>query len=405
MSSSSIKQAAAERVERASAELIALSRRLHGHPELAFQERQSSQWCAEALSAAGFHVDLGVGGLPTALRASAGEGSLRVAFCAEYDALPGIGHACGHNVICAASVGAAIGSAAVADTMGLSVVVLGTPAEELYGLVDIPTGISGPGKTVLLQAGAFDDVHFAMMVHPAPVDIAVAATRALTRARATFLVAGEAASPILTPREELLSADQAVATCQVAAHELQGRAPAGCSIHLVRSLGCWGLTAHGRRAASVDFGVWGESFEDVEAIADELDSCAHAAADATGTSVDVERFEPYAPMRHDPDLAASYRVNAVARGRSFPDLGSLSDNLGFCTDMGNVSSRLPAVHPLIGVDTTALNHQAEFAPACAAPGGDRAVVDGAVALAWTAIDAALVPELRDRLLSASGTDP
>jgi metal-dependent amidase/aminoacylase/carboxypeptidase family protein len=195
MSAYTMKQAAVSRIEADSTALVELSRRVHAHPELAFAEERASHWCAEMLSEAGFDVERGVAGLPTALRATAGSGSLRIALCAEYDAYPGIGHACGHNVICVASVGAAIGAAAVADAADLAVVVLGTPGEELFGLCDIPPGIPGAGKAVLLQAGAFDGVHAALMCHPAPVDIATASTRAITRIRARFAVAAPLPCP------------------------------------------------------------------------------------------------------------------------------------------------------------------------------------------------------------------
>lgn len=401
VSVSAIKQTAASRIEADSAALAGLSRRIHAHPELAFAEERASRWCAEMLLAAGFDVERGVGGLPTALRATAGSGSLRVALCAEYDALPGIGHACGHNVICAASLGAAIGAASAADAADLTVIVLGTPAEELFGLRDIPAGVAGAGKAVLLEAGVYDDVHAALMCHPAPVDIAAASTRAITRFRASFAVTGAGTSPILASPADLLPADQAVTACQVAAGELRAGAPAGCSVHLVHSVGCWGLAAHGEKSASADFAVWGDDLGDVEAMASRLEECAKAAADATGTRVQAERLVPYAPMRHDPDLVAMYLANATALGRTFPDLGPLADHLGFATDMGNVSRRIPAIHPLIGIQTSALNHQPEFAAACATPSADRAVLDGAMALAWTVIDAALSPATRDRLLRGS----
>lgn len=151
MSDPGARCAVAERIEAAAGSLVGLSRRIHGHPELAFAEVQASSWCTELLTAHGFSVETGVAGLPTALRASAGAGPLHIVFCAGYDALPGVGHACGHNIICAASLGAAIGTAAVARDAGLTVTVLGTPGEELFGLRKLPPGASGPGKAVLLE--------------------------------------------------------------------------------------------------------------------------------------------------------------------------------------------------------------------------------------------------------------
>jgi hypothetical protein len=106
-------------------------------------------------------------------------------------------------------------------------------------------------------------------------------------------------------------------------------------------------------------------------------------------------------MRQDPDLARLYRTNAMALGRVFPDLGALADNIGMATDLGNVSQRIPAIHPLIGIGTTAFNHQPEFAAACLSPSADRAIIDGAISLAWTALDAALTPTIRNRLASVS----
>src|SRR5579871_4382754 len=158
------KAAARERLEGQQARLIALSHRIHAHPELAFEEERAATWLCEALAAAGFAVERGVGGLPTAFVARAGTGPLHLAFCAEYDCLPGIGHACGHNIIAAIAVGAAIAAAAVADEVGLTVTVLGTPAEEVG---------DAAGKVVMLERGAFEGVHAAMMVHPGPLDVAL----------------------------------------------------------------------------------------------------------------------------------------------------------------------------------------------------------------------------------------
>src|SRR6266542_3754573 len=154
------KTAARERIERAREHLLDLSHRIHARPELGMEEAQACAWLCDALTGAGFAVERGVGGLETAFSARSGPGPLRVVVCAEYDALPGIGHACGHNVIAAMAAGAGMGLAAVADEVGVEVTVLGTPDEE-----------AGGGKITLLERGAFDGAHAAMMVHPAPFDI------------------------------------------------------------------------------------------------------------------------------------------------------------------------------------------------------------------------------------------
>src|SRR5947199_8480353 len=166
-----------ERVAASRDRLTALSHRIHAHPELAFEEERAAAWCAEALDAAGFAVERGVGGLPTAFVARAGSGPLHLALCAEYDCLPGIGHACGHNLIAAMAVGAGIAAAQVADEVGLTISVIGTPAEEV--------GDAG-GKILLLERGAFAGVHAAMMVHPSPYEASARAYIAASRFEVSY---------------------------------------------------------------------------------------------------------------------------------------------------------------------------------------------------------------------------
>ena len=154
---------AREKIEQSRKQLVDLSHRIHAHPELGFEEEKACGWLCETLDGAGFKVERGICELPTAFSARAGAGPLHVTICAEYDCLPGIGHACGHNIIAAMAVSAGIALAKVANDIGLTVTVIGTPAEEVG---------NGPGKLLLLERGAFEGTHFAMMVHPAPVDMA-----------------------------------------------------------------------------------------------------------------------------------------------------------------------------------------------------------------------------------------
>jgi amidohydrolase len=149
------KEAARVAVDDRIGDLIGLSHAIHGDPELSFDEVRSSALAADALARGGFRVTTGTAGLPTAFVAEAGDGPLVLAICAEYDALPDVGHACGHNIIAATAVGAGLGLLPLADELGVTVRVLGTPAEE-----------GGGGKVLMLDAGVFDDVHAAMMVHP-----------------------------------------------------------------------------------------------------------------------------------------------------------------------------------------------------------------------------------------------
>lgn len=381
------KAAARTVVDTARDDLVALSHRIHAHPEIKWEEERSSAWVAGALADRGFAVETGICELPTAFAARAGSGPLHVAICAEYDALPEIGHACGHNVIAATAVGAALALAEVADETGLTVTVVGTPAEE-----------GGGGKILLLDRGAFAGAHLAMMTHPAPMDMAtwpmVAAQQ--FRIRYTGKEAHAAAYPELG-----INALDALTVAQVGIGLLRQHVHHLDKVH--------GIITHGGDAPNVvpahteaEFMVRGRDLAAFAVMRDKVMRCFEAGALATGATLDVmPRHEPYAEMHHDPDLAAAYRRNAEVLGRTFEDLIGTRSGAG-STDMGNVSLALPSIHPAIGIDSLpAVNHQPEFAAHCVTESADRALYDGAVALAWTAIDAATDEALRTRLLAGA----
>jgi len=377
------KHAARERVELARDELVALSHRIHAHPEVGYEEERACAWLCELLQGAGLEVERGVGDLPTAFAARAGSGPLHVVVCAEYDALPGVGHACGHNVIAAMAAGAGIGLAAVADEAGLRVTVLGTPAEE-----------GGGGKIVLLRQGAFAGAHAAMMVHPSPYEMVEMPAIAVTQFQVAYT--GKEAHASAYPHLGVNAAD-ALVVAQTAIGLLRQHLRPTDRVH--------GIVTRGGDAPNVvpahTSGTWMVRAATIEQLAEvraKVARCFEAGALATGTSVQLaEDHEPYAEMHQDQDLAAVYRRNAEALGRRFaerPDRGAGS------TDMGNVSLALPSIHPTVGIDALpAVNHQPEFAAKCVTPAADQAVTDGAVAMAWTAIDAATDGPLRSRLLA------
>jgi amidohydrolase len=380
------KQAARARVEQARDELVALSHRIHANPELGFEEEQASAWLCDLLDEAGMGVQRGVGELPTAFAARAGSGPLHVVVCAEYDALPAVGHACGHNVIAAMAAGAGIALAKVADDAGLRVTVLGTPAEE-----------GGGGKILLLQRGAFDGAHAAMMVHPSPYEAAEMPIIAVTQFQAAYT--GKEAHASAYPFLGVNAAD-ALVVAQTAIGLLRQQLRPGDRVH--------GIVTKGGDAPNVipahtaaTWMVRAETLDQLEEVRVKVARCFEAGALATGTSLELsEDHEPYSEMRHDHDLSALYQRNAEALGRSFPE--RIERGAG-STDMGNVSLALPSIHPTIGIDALpAVNHQPEFTAKCASPAADKAVVDGAVAMAWTAIDAATDRVLRDRLLAGPG---
>ncbi len=373
-----------ERVEACRDHLLALSHRIHAHPEVAFEEERAAGWCADALDAAGFSVERGIGGLSTAFVARCGSGPLHLALCAEYDCLPGIGHACGHNIIAAIAVGAGIAAARVADDVGLTLSVFGTPAEE-----------RGGGKILLFERGAFAGVHAAMMVHPAPVDVVEPPTLAWSEFEVRYT--GRSAHASAFPEHGVNAAD-ALTVAQTAIGLLRQHIRQGDRIH--------GIVTDGGDApnvvpahAAADYIVRARTRAELEDIHGKVLRCFEAGALATGATLEIRSSgEPYAEVRHDSALAAVYRRNAEALGRSFPDLGVLLERAAASTDMGNISQALPSIHPTIGIASLpAVNHQPEFAAHCVSPAADQAVADGALALAWTAIDVASDPALVARL--------
>jgi amidohydrolase len=382
MDSKAAARAAFERVEE---EMVALSHRIHAHPETKWEEERACAWLGEALDGYGFAVESALCDLPTAFQATAGSGPLHVVVCAEYDALPGIGHACGHNIIAATAVGAGVALAEVADDLGLTVRVMGTPAEE-----------GGGGKILLLQGGAFDGAHLAMMTHPAPIDIAEWPIIAAQQFRIRYT--GKEAHASAFPELGLNAAD-ALTVSSVAIGLLRQHIHAGDRVH--------GIVTHGGEAPNIvpahteaEYIIRGETVADFALMRERVMRCFEAGALATGTTLDVvPRHEPYAEMHHDPVVAAAYRRNAEALGRTFPPFDPRAAG---STDMGNVSLAIPSIHPAIGVDSLpAVNHQPEFTAACATAAADRAIADGAVAMAWSAIDCATDDAVRTRLLTGS----
>ena len=386
-----LKAAARERLEQSQDELISLSHRLHATPELGFEEEHASAWLSELLADAGFTVQHGVFDLPTAFIARAGSGPLHVAICAEYDALPAIGHACGHNIIAASSAGTGLAAAHIADEAGLTVSVIGTPAEEV---------LDGGGKILLLERGAFAGVHAAMMVHPAPMDMAEMPIIAASAYHVRYK--GKSAHASAFPEYGINAAD-ALTIAQTSIGLLRQHLRPTDRVH--------GITTKGGDAANVipadttaHYYVRAQTLEDLEEVRSKVFRCFEAGAVGSGATLAVTGGDrPYAQMRHDPDMAAAYRRNAEAAGRTFPDLGLLGQRAAASTDMGNVSLAMPSIHPSIGIDSLpAVNHQPEFTAHCAIPDADRALMDGAMAMAWTIIDMANDDQLRSRLLGASG---
>ena len=382
------KAGAQERFDQARDDLIAVSHRIHAHPEIGFEEEKAASWLSETLADAGFSVETGICGLPTAFIARAGSGPLHIGLCAEYDSLPGIGHACGHNIIAAASVGAGIAAAKIADEVGLSVSVIGTPAEEVC---------DAGGKILLLERGAFEGMHAAMMVHPAPLDVVEFPIIAASMFEVCYH--GKEAHASAFPERGINAAD-ALTVAQTAIGLLRQHIRSTDRIH--------GMITKGGDAPNIipahtvaKYIVRANTLADLDEIKQKVVRCFEAGALATGSTLEINGGEkPYAEMLHDPDMAAAYRRNAEALGRVFPTLDPSLKRAAGSTDTGNVSLAMPAIHPAIGIDSLpAVNHQPEFTAHCVTEAADKAIIDGALSLAWTAVDMATNAEVRERLLN------
>ena len=383
-----LKVSARRTVQDASTELIDLSHRISDHPELGFEEHRSSAWVADALAANGFAVERGVADLPTAFVATAGDGELVLGICAEYDALPGIGHACGHNVIAAAAVGAGIALAPLARELSATIKVFGTPAEE-----------NGGGKVLMLERGAFDGVHAAMMVHPVPAAEEIVRTEGII-ASSHLLVdyRGRSAHAAAYPWLGRNAAD-ALTIAQVAIGLLRQHFEPGDRVHGVVTLGGGAPNVIPEHTTG-SFIVRSKTLERLGDLEARVRDCFEAGALATGCSVGITQPSPtYSHFEDDEDLVALYTANTTALGRPPKEIPEeLKDAVG-STDMANISLALPAIHPMLGVESgDAVNHQAEFAVACATPSADEALLHGATAMAWTCIDAATDGAVRSRLL-------
>ena len=372
-------------VKRRSGDLIELSHAIHAEPELAFAEHRSCAKTQVLVADYGFEISPAPGGLETAFRADYGSGPLVIGICAEYDALPGIGHACGHNIIAASAVGTALALAEVADELGLTVVLLGTPAEE-----------AGGGKALLIKAGTFDDIAATVMLHPGPIDIAAA--RSLALSEVTVRYAGRESHAAVAPFLGVNAAD-AVTVAQVAIGLLRQHLAPGQMVH--------GIVTDGGQATNVIPGraelrytMRAVESESLRALEDKMAGCFAAGAIATGCEHTVDETAPaYAELAPDPWLAATFRAEMVRLGRHPVPEGAESTLPLGSTDMGNVTQVMPGIHPVVGIDAGGASiHQPAFTEAAAGPSADLAVVEGAIMLARTVVSLAETPPERDRVL-------
>jgi amidohydrolase len=367
-------------VDESAGDIVALARRIHENPELRFQEHKASEWIAEFVKVRGLEVERGFAGLSTALAARAGRpGGPCVAILAEYDALPGVGHACGHNLIAAGAAGAFVAAARVAERLGGQVLLLGTPAEE-----------GGGGKIEMLQRGAFEGVDAAMMFHPFDRDLLAHTT--LASIWLTFEFLGTPAHAALAPHE----GRSALTACLDTLRLVDGQ-----RVHFRDGVRVHGYIPDGGQAVNIiparaacEVSVRARDDGELERVRSIVERCARAAAMASDVEVRIGGRKGYRHMRDNMALARRFGEHLRALGRTAHErdhtVGSGS------TDMGDVSHAIPAIHPWLAIvgRGDALCHEERFAQAAVSPGGTQTAVLAAKALARTAAEFLADGELR-----------
>ncbi|MCU0310396.1 MAG: M20 family metallopeptidase [Acidimicrobiales bacterium] len=380
-----------EEVDRRADRLVGVSRDIHAHPEENFAEFHAHDTLTAVLEEEGLAPVRGAYGQPTGFAARAGSRGPTVAVLLEYDALPGLGHACGHNVIAAAGLGAGLAAAALAEELGGRVLVLGTPAEE-----------GGGGKVLMADQGAFDGVDAALMVHPADHDLRRMTTIAVQRLEVEYT--GESAHAAAFPWKGRNALDAAVLGYSAVAALRQHIRPDE-RVHGV-------FTDGGDRPnivpahAAMQWYVRAGTLERLEPLKARVLDALRSGALATGCELRHTWLEPaYADLRSDAVLEDLYAANAAALGRPLLDP---SDDVQVCgsTDMGNVSYLVPSIHPMIAVAPEGVSiHTPEFALAAGSPAGDTAVIDGAKAMAMTIADLWAAPDLLAGGTPADAAEP
>jgi amidohydrolase len=384
------KRRIAAAVEAASDEILDLSHRIHEHPEPAFEERQAATWCAEILRARGFEVEHPAGRLETAIRAvrrgGRGGAGPRIGILAEYDALPGLGHGCGHNTMAASGVGAAIALAAIADELPGEIVFLGTPAEE-----------RGSGKQIMIDDGLFDGIDAALLYHPCD--------RSHVE---SFPLASEDVTIVFHGLQAHASSDP-----------WKGRNALDAMIGLFSSVGLWrqqlrptsrvhGIITEGGTAANIIpertsawFMLRSDNQDYYQEMKAQFGRMADAAALATGTTVDVTYSGGATTMRNNGPLVERFRANMAAYG--IDDMGD-DPNAG-STDMANVSWVCPTIHPDLAIcDEGVPGHSIAFRDAAVSRRADETTLLAATLVAQTAVELFLDPDLVERAWAAFRED-
>ena len=376
MDSKNLKTKIQQEVEVRKKELLELSHKIHANPETGYKEEKSSELVAHYLEKNGFEIERGVADLPTAFVASYGKGKPIIAFPAEYDALPDVGHGCGHNIIGAAATGAGVAAKTIADELGVKIMVMGCPAEELLG-----------GKVYMVDKGIFRDVDAALMLHAMPVRENWAGAKMTASVLLDVEFFGKPSHTAFDPWNGI-SALAAIIQSFVNIDALR--------LHLKDRSRIGGIITDGGKVPNVVPEHSGGRFlirtaqdGDLDDLREKVIKCFEAAALSTGCRLEYHWGPRCNAMQNNAVLIESWSKNMAALGR---EVGEINVNSG-STDMGNVSVITPSIHAFLSVSEETLPaHSVQFAAAAITEAGDKAVIDGAKALAMTAADLVASPD-------------
>ncbi len=358
--------------------LIDLSRKIHAYPELGLEETKAAGWCAELLRSHGFAVTMPVAGMATAFRAQRGKGGPVLAFLAEYDALPGVGHACGHNIIGASALGAGIALAAALEKAGLpgTVYVDGTPAEETVG-----------GKIPLVEQGFYKDVDAAISMHPDTRNTVGGTCLAVKGLIFTFH--GRSAHAAAEPEKGINALDAVIQTFNNI-NALRQHCRPDVRIHGI-------ITAGGKASnivpdfAQADFSVRSADVRYFNEVLEKVRSCARAAALATGATLEIAEEPTFEPTKDNRTLDRIGLEVLAELGTPGEDMGPRCQPAS--TDFGNVSQAVPAVALSMKIAPGGtVCHHPDFARASASPQGDACVIGASKAMAMIGANLVLAPE-------------
>jgi amidohydrolase len=388
----SLKQRVCAEVDRLADRLVDTSRQIHAHPELNYQEVFAHDLLTQVLDDTGRKATRHAYGVDTAFEARAGSEGPEIAVLCEYDALPGVGHACGHNVIAAAGLGAGLAAAALADEAGGRVRIMGTPAEE-----------GGGGKIRMARKGAFEGLTAAMMVHPADADLVRMDCIAIEQMRVQYH--GRAAHAAAAPHEGRNALDAAVLGYMNVAALRQ---------HILPTERIHGVFTRAGDVANIVpaetemlWMVRSPTIASLQPLKQRVRTALEASAVATGCGCTAAwEGDPYADMIDNGPIVAAYVANADRIGRTVVDPRAVGKAVVGSTDMGNISYLVPSIHPMIQVAEAGVPiHTLEFAAFAGGESGDRAVIDGAKAMAMTVVDLWCSAALRDQADREFATRP